>query len=47
MVNDHGVDPDQVVAVGMGEDQPIADNSTREGREANRRVELMLDANGN
>ncbi|MEJ2087272.1 MAG: OmpA family protein [Gammaproteobacteria bacterium] len=37
-----GVDPDHVEARGYGETQPIADNSTEEGREANRRVELRV-----
>ena len=31
-----------MAAVGRGEYQPIADNSTPEGRAANRRVTLMI-----
>ena len=37
---DAGVAPGRITAVGYGEDRPIADNSTAEGRAANRRVEL-------
>ncbi len=37
-----GVATDQVTAVGYGEDRPVADNKTREGRAANRRVELEV-----
>ncbi len=33
---------ERVITVGMGEARPIADNSTNEGRQANRRVELTL-----
>jgi outer membrane protein OmpA-like peptidoglycan-associated protein/opacity protein-like surface antigen len=35
-----GIHPERITAVGYGEDYPIADNSTREGRAQNRRVEL-------
>lgn len=37
-----GVDPNLMSVTGMGESQPIADNSTKEGRAANRRVEVMV-----
>ena len=39
---DHGIAADVLVAEGFGEQQPIADNETEEGREANRRVELHV-----
>jgi outer membrane protein OmpA-like peptidoglycan-associated protein len=35
-----GVGAERLVAVGYGEDQPIDDNATKEGRSINRRVEL-------
>jgi chemotaxis protein MotB len=37
-----GVQPDMVSAVGLGEADPIASNSTAGGRAQNRRVELTL-----
>jgi outer membrane protein OmpA-like peptidoglycan-associated protein len=37
-----GVRGDRIIEVGEGEERPIADNSTPEGRQANRRVELTL-----
>ncbi len=37
-----GTQPVRLNAVGMGETQPIADNSTAEGRSANRRVQIIL-----
>ncbi len=36
-----GVSPARLGAVGHGQDRPIADNRTSEGRAANRRVELV------
>lgn len=35
-----GISPDRLRAVGYGEANPIADNTTAEGRERNRRVEM-------
>lgn len=36
-----GVQPDRVVAKGYGEQNPIANNSTKEGRRLNRRIEFV------
>lgn len=38
LITKYGVSADQVKAVGYGEAQPIADNTTADGREQNRRV---------
>ncbi|OYT68226.1 MAG: hypothetical protein CFK48_12330, partial [Armatimonadetes bacterium CP1_7O] len=37
-----GISPDRLEAVGHGNTQPIADNSTPEGRALNRRVEFEV-----
>jgi outer membrane protein OmpA-like peptidoglycan-associated protein len=37
-----GVDPKRLTAKGYGESMPVAPNTTREGRQKNRRVELNL-----
>ena len=39
---DLGVDADLLTAVGRGEDEPVADNDTAEGRQQNRRIEFVL-----
>jgi len=38
------VDRDRIASMGFGESQPVADNSTSEGRRRNRRVDVMLRA---
>lgn len=38
----HGVDAARLTSRGWGETRPIGDNSTPEGREANRRVEFVI-----
>jgi outer membrane protein OmpA-like peptidoglycan-associated protein len=35
-----GVDANRITAVGYGEDKPIADNKTKEGKAKNRRIEF-------
>ncbi|EOA8957248.1 OmpA family protein [Vibrio harveyi] len=37
-----GIDADRFTVTGMGEENPVADNSTHEGREKNRRVEVVV-----
>jgi outer membrane protein OmpA-like peptidoglycan-associated protein len=40
---EHGVSEKRLISRGHGESQPIADNSTAEGREKNRRVEFLVE----
>jgi OOP family OmpA-OmpF porin len=44
LIADHGVDPAQVTAAGVGFLAPRASNQTADGRARNRRVEVMLTA---
>jgi outer membrane protein OmpA-like peptidoglycan-associated protein len=37
-----GLAADRISAIGMGPDMPVADNATREGRQKNRRVEIIV-----
>ena len=46
LLDEHGINPEQVTAVGFGQDSPVGDNDTKAGRESNRRVELVLSAPG-
>lgn len=41
-LKERGVDPKQLSSDGMGEENPVADNSTKEGRAKNRRIEAEL-----
>jgi chemotaxis protein MotB len=42
LVTRHGLDPGQLAASGYGESRPIASNDTPEGRQRNRRVEIVI-----
>ncbi len=44
MIERYGVDAGRVTAVGYGEQRPVADNATAEGRALNRRVEAAVEA---
>src|SRR6516162_1175664 len=37
-----GVDPSRITAKGYGQDNPVADNSTEDGRQKNRRISLRV-----
>lgn len=41
-LQDAGVPPERMVAAGRGEYSPVAENDTPEGRQKNRRIEIML-----
>ncbi len=42
LVAEYGISAGRLTAKGYGEDKPIADNNTKEGREKNRRVEAVI-----
>jgi len=42
LVKEYGVDPARLTAAGKGKFNPVADNSTNEGRAKNRRTEIVL-----
>lgn len=46
LFTEEGMDPSRFAVVGYGEFQPIADNSTVQGRMTNRRVVLMISKTG-
>jgi chemotaxis protein MotB len=41
-LQDQGVDPQQLVGTTFGQFRPVADNSTEQGREKNRRVDFIM-----
>jgi outer membrane protein OmpA-like peptidoglycan-associated protein len=41
LISDYGIDSSRLESVGLGETVPVADNSTPEGKQQNRRVELV------
>lgn len=41
-----GIDPKKLISRGYGKNYPIADNSTKEGRDQNRRVDIIIVGNG-
>ena len=45
LIDAHGVPPERISAIGYGEFRPIADNSTEEGRQKNRRVDVVVLSN--
>jgi OOP family OmpA-OmpF porin len=38
----HGISSGRIMSKGYGESKPIADNATDEGRQMNRRVEIIV-----
>ncbi len=42
LVNDSAIDPAKVSVAGYGQYRPVADNATAEGRQMNRRVDLVV-----
>ena len=42
LINNSGLDPNKVSVAGYGQFRPIADNATAEGRQMNRRVDLVV-----
>lgn len=42
LINNGGISPDRLSAVGYGEYRPVADNSTNQGKSKNRRVDILI-----
>ncbi len=42
LVNEKGISPTRLSAIGFGEYRPVASNETKEGRKLNRRVEIVI-----
>jgi OOP family OmpA-OmpF porin len=45
LINTYGIAAERVLTKGFGETRPVAENTTEEGRERNRRVELFMNLN--
>ena len=43
MIDDYGVQPERITASGRSQYSPVADNATSEGRQLNRRTEIILE----
>ena len=41
LIANYGIDASRLESVGLGETVPVADNSTPDGKQQNRRVELV------
>ena len=41
-LHNSGIDVNRMIAVGYGENRPVADNDTADGRQQNRRVEIVI-----
>jgi outer membrane protein OmpA-like peptidoglycan-associated protein len=42
LLSSQGLDRTRLEAMGFGMERPVADNSTAEGRQRNRRVEIVI-----
>lgn len=42
LINEKGISPERISATGYGEYRPVASNETEEGRQLNRRVEIVI-----
>jgi chemotaxis protein MotB len=42
LVNEKGIDPGRLSAIGYGEYRPVTSNDTKSGRQQNRRVEIVI-----
>jgi len=42
LVNEKGIAPERLSAIGYGEYRPVASNETKDGRKQNRRVEIVI-----
>lgn len=42
LVNEKGISPDRLSAIGYGEYNPVTSNDTKDGRQLNRRVEIVI-----